>query len=122
MVGITATSTGNGYWLVGADGGIFNFGDAGFLGSEGNKQLNAPMVGITATSTGNGYWLVGADGGIFNFGDAGFLGSEGGSHLNAPVVGIARTPTRRNPRTALAAGSSDLTSVERVSHYLVKSA
>jgi hypothetical protein len=30
---MTATSTGNGYWLVGADNGIFAFGDAHFFGS-----------------------------------------------------------------------------------------
>ncbi len=27
-VGITSTPTGNGYWLVAADGGVFAFGDA----------------------------------------------------------------------------------------------
>ena len=37
---------GNGYWLQGADGGIFTFGDAPFLGSMGGLHLNAPMVGI----------------------------------------------------------------------------
>ena len=46
IVGIAATSTGNGYWEVASDGGIFNFGDAGFLGSQGGKQLNKPIVGI----------------------------------------------------------------------------
>ncbi|MGH9055094.1 MAG: glycoside hydrolase family 5 protein [Acidimicrobiales bacterium] len=38
--------TSQGYWLVGADGGIFSFGDAGFYGSEGGKPLNAPVVGM----------------------------------------------------------------------------
>ena len=32
IVGIASTPTGNGYWLVGADGGVFNFGDAKLLG------------------------------------------------------------------------------------------
>ena len=32
IVGIASTLTGHGYWLVGADGGIFNFGDARLLG------------------------------------------------------------------------------------------
>src|SRR5437773_1270000 len=74
-VGTAAAPTGKGYWLVAADGGIFNFGDAEFLGPAGSLRLNRPIVGIAATSTGQGYWLVAADGGIFNFGDAGFLGS-----------------------------------------------
>ena len=35
----------NGYWLVAADGGIFNYGDAGFFGSTGAIKLNKPIVG-----------------------------------------------------------------------------
>jgi N-acetylmuramoyl-L-alanine amidase len=52
------TPDGKGYWLVAADGGIFTFGDAPFYGSEGGRQLAAPVVGMAATPTGNGYWLV----------------------------------------------------------------
>src|SRR5581483_8587146 len=33
VVGMEATPTGKGYWLVASDGGIFGFGDAGFFGS-----------------------------------------------------------------------------------------
>jgi hypothetical protein len=33
IVGIAATPDGGGYWMVGADGGVFAFGDAGFYGS-----------------------------------------------------------------------------------------
>jgi hypothetical protein len=33
IVGMAATATGNGYWLVASDGGIFTFGDAHFHGS-----------------------------------------------------------------------------------------
>jgi hypothetical protein len=32
-------SDGGGYWLVGADGGVFAFGDAGFYGSAGASGL-----------------------------------------------------------------------------------
>ena len=73
------TPTGDGYWLVASDGGIFTFGDAGFHGSTGNIALNKPIVGMAATPTGAGYWLVASDGGIFTFGDAGFYGSHAGS-------------------------------------------
>ena len=41
--------TDTGYWLQGADGGIFTFGNAEFYGSMGGRHLNAPMVGIAAT-------------------------------------------------------------------------
>ena len=33
IVGIAATPSGKGYWLVAADGGVFTFGDAPFLGN-----------------------------------------------------------------------------------------
>ncbi len=62
-------SNGEGYWLVGSDGGVFAYGDADYFGSTGGKHLNAPIVGIAVTANGNGYWLVGSDGGVFAFGD-----------------------------------------------------
>ena len=92
-MGMAATPTGAGYWLVASDGGIFAFGDAPFLGSMGGLPLDQPVVGMAATPTGRGYWLVASDGGIFAFGDAPFLGSMGGLPLDQPVVGMAATPT-----------------------------
>ena len=44
----TGPLTGMGYWMVGRDGGIFSFGDAGFYGSAGGVPLNTPIVGISA--------------------------------------------------------------------------
>ena len=81
MVAITPTSTGNGYWLVASDGGIFSFGDSTFYGSlpglgfhpAGSRlphSLNAPIVGMVPTFTGHGYFMVASDGGVFAFGDA----------------------------------------------------
>ena len=90
---MAATPSGNGYWLVASDGGIFTFGDAVFYGSKGGQPLNKPIVGMAATPTGHGYWLVASDGGIFTFGDALFYGSTGGQPLNKPIVGMAATPT-----------------------------
>jgi len=110
IVGMAMDPTGNGYWLVGKDGGVFNFGAAasygstytyGLTGLGGSHPLNAPIVGMAADPQGGGYWLVAADGGVFNFGSAKFYGSTytygltglGGSHpLNAPIVGIIPTP------------------------------
>ena len=82
--------TGKGYWLVGADGGVFTYGDAGYFGlgpGPDSVKLSAPIVGVAATADRKGYWLVGADGGVFAFGDAGYFGSlaaaprqAGGAH------------------------------------------
>ncbi|HUP87699.1 MAG TPA: S8 family serine peptidase [Acidimicrobiales bacterium] len=82
-----------GYWMVATDGGIFAFGNAGFLGSTGDIRLNSPIVGMARTVTGRGYWMVAADGGIFTFGNATFLGSTGDMKLNSPIVGMATTPS-----------------------------
>ncbi len=93
VVAIARTPDGHGYWLVGADGGVFTFGDARFYGSTGDLTLNQPIVGMAPTRDGGGYWLVAADGGIFTFGDARFFGSTGGLTLNEPIVGMAASPT-----------------------------
>ena len=100
IIGIVATVDGGGYWMVGADGGVFAFGDAGFVGSSGqiNPALpaggsnsfvpNKPIIGIVASADGGGYWMVGADGGVFAFGDAGFVGSLGNNPPANPIVAI----------------------------------
>ena len=93
-LGITCTAPAApvGYRTVASDGGVFDFGNLPFCGSEGGQPLNRPVVGMAATRAGGGYWLVASDGGIFTFGDATFFGSTGAMHLNRPVVGMAATP------------------------------
>jgi len=100
IVGAAATQTGEGYYLVASDGGIFTFGDATYHGSHGGTPLNKPIVGmaghLSTTAFGDGgidgYWEVASDGGIFTYGDAPFDGSHGGSPLNKPIVAMAATP------------------------------
>ena len=41
-----------GYWMVAADGGIFSYGSARFLGSTGALRLNQPIVGMAPTPSG----------------------------------------------------------------------
>jgi hypothetical protein len=89
VVGLAAQPGGQGYWLLGADGGVFSYGLARFHGSTGGLRLNAPVVGMASTPDGGGYWLVARDGGIFAYGDATFFGSMGGQRLNQPIVGMA---------------------------------
>ncbi len=92
VVTMVAEPSGTGYWLAGADGGIYAMDGAPFFGSVGNLHLQGPVVGMAATPDGKGYWLVALDGGVFAFGDAGFYGSMGAQHLNVPMVGMAATP------------------------------
>jgi hypothetical protein len=91
LVDITTNPSGDGYWTVSADGGVFTFGNAPFHGSAGGMHLNAPVVAMAAARGGAGYWLTAWDGGVFTFGNAAFRGSLGGTRLNAPIMGIAPT-------------------------------
>ena len=72
---MAATPSGNGYWLVAGDGGIFTFGDAHFRGAA---RLAYPtrIVGIATTPSGNGYWIASAGGGTLAFGDARPFGTQ----------------------------------------------
>jgi hypothetical protein len=91
---------GDGYWLAGADGGVFSYGSAPFVGSAAGLHLNRPIVAAAATPDHRGYWLVAADGGVFAFGDARYAGSVPGlglapagtpgpaPHLSSPIVGV----------------------------------
>ena len=49
QIGISSTRSGNGYWSVSSDGGIFTYGDAPFHGSMGGRALQKPIVGIAST-------------------------------------------------------------------------
>jgi hypothetical protein len=87
IVGMAVDHSTGGYWLVAADGNVYNF-NAPFFGDAGATPLNQPIVGMAANENGDGYWLVARDGGIFAFGKAKYYGSTGGIHLNQPIVGI----------------------------------
>ncbi len=106
-IAMAVTPDGKGYWLLGADGGIFSYGDASFEGSAGQINPSRPaggsnsftpvkeIVGIVSTADGKGYWMVGQDGGVFAFGDATFVGSSGQINPNLPAGGSnAFTPNR----------------------------
>lgn len=69
-VAIRSTPSGNGYWIVSSDGGVYSFGDAGFYGAMAGKRLAAPIVNFEIHPSGKGYWLLGGDGGVFAFGEA----------------------------------------------------
>ena len=70
-----------------ADGGIFTYGDASFVGSAGGTRLSAPVVGMAAADSG-GYWIATSAGTVLNYGHAGAFGSAPPGSAVA-FVGIA---------------------------------
>lgn len=92
VVGIAADNTGWGYWLVGADGGVFAFGGATFLGSTGSGGLAQSVVGIAARP--EGYGLTDTGGNVVTY--------------NRPASGVRDTlfrDQRLNPGEQLVSGN-----------------
>jgi Bacterial Ig-like domain (group 3) len=91
---IAGTAGGKGYYVVGAGGGVFTFGNARFYGSvPGLRKRVSNIVSIAVTSDDRGYYLLGSDGGIFTFGNAKFYGSLPGIGVRTQhVVGMVAYP------------------------------
>jgi hypothetical protein len=108
IVGMAATPSGQGYWLVTANGQVMAHGDAQFYGDLTGTTLNQPIVGMApsydASGNVNGYWLDASDGGIFAYGGAQFYGSMGSHPLNQPMVSMAVTPDGHGYWTVAADG------------------
>ncbi len=45
---IVMTADGKGYWMGASDGGVFSFGDAGFVGSLGGQTIQSPIVSMAS--------------------------------------------------------------------------
>src|SRR5271170_8397846 len=57
IVGMVPSRDDGGYFMVGADGGVFSFGDARFEGScPGIGGCVSTAVAVMPDATGNGYW------------------------------------------------------------------
>jgi hypothetical protein len=83
----------SGYLLSAADGGLFAFGNAQFMGSATSLNLKENIVGIMSSPDFGGYWQVANDGGVFAFGDAQFHGSVGDFVAVVPnIKGMAADP------------------------------
>jgi uncharacterized protein YkwD len=87
-VSIAATPSGQGAWVVDANGRVSALGDAAALGSASG----APAVGLTPTPSGAGYWITASNGTVYPFGDAAYHGSVAGMALKSPIIGMASSP------------------------------
>jgi hypothetical protein len=91
IVGVVPSSDDSGYFMVGADGGVFAFGDAKFEGScPGIGGCSGAAVAVMPDASGDGYWVVTATGHVYSFGDATYFGAPGPQSV--PVTSAVRTP------------------------------
>jgi hypothetical protein len=83
-----------GYWMVGADGKVYAFGQSQRFGDAGlTPGTNA--VDLEPTPSGDGYWVVDDAGGVSSFGDAVYRGAPDSLALkaNEKVTSLSTTPT-----------------------------
>jgi hypothetical protein len=106
VVGMVPSFDDGGYFMVGADGGVFAFGDAKFEGScPGIGGCSGVAVAVMPDATGNGYWVVTATGHVYAFGDAPNFGAPGPQ--GSPVTSAVRTPDGGGYWILLADGAVD---------------
>ncbi|MGH9041592.1 MAG: phytase [Acidimicrobiia bacterium] len=84
----------SGYWMVGADGKVYPFGDAKSLG-DAPVGAGTEAVDLEPTPSGAGYWIVDAAGHVFANGDARWLGNAEEARLIAgeKVTSLSSTGT-----------------------------
>ena len=97
---VTPASGRSGYWMLGADGKVFPFGQAAGhgdavapLAASGPARVDA--ADVESTPSGNGYWLVDSRGTVYPYGDARQHGGVDAGRL-APgetVTSLSATPS-----------------------------
>jgi hypothetical protein len=89
----------SGYWMLGADGKVFPFGQAGGHGDAVSALASGPArvdaADVEPTPSGNGYWLVDARGTVRPFGDAKPFGNVDAARLSPgeTVTSLSATPS-----------------------------
>ena len=80
--------SGKGYWVLGGDGRLQNFGDAAALGAA--SAPGATPIDFATTSSGTGAWVLGDNGAIVALGNARRMGdlTNVGVKWSHPAVGI----------------------------------
>jgi hypothetical protein len=79
---------GGGYWMLGADGKVYAFGNAPRAGSARGFE-----VAMAARADGRGYWTVDAAGDVSHFGTAAGHGGNPPLHAGERVSAISATPS-----------------------------
>ncbi len=80
----------SGYWMLTADGHVYNFGGAAKLGEP--SEHNNVHVDIEPTPSGHGFWVLRAGGAVTLFGDAAELDSGPKLPTGERYVSLSATP------------------------------
>jgi hypothetical protein len=83
----------SGYWMVGSEGRVYNFGDAKSYG-DATLAAGAQAVDIEPTPSGNGYWIIDDQGHVFAKGDAVAMGDVDRGILNPAEVVTSLSATK----------------------------
>lgn len=104
VVGTVLAPGCTGYWQFGADGGVFAFGSAPYLGRADTTAAD-PTVAMATTPDGRGYWLVDATGTVTTHGDATDLPASSPGPLTGRVVALVPTPDAKGYWIATTTGA-----------------
>ena len=85
---VTIAGPRSGYWMLGALGNAYAFGDAAHLG-----DASGPVVAMAARRDGRGYWIVDARGTVHHFGTAADHGGRPALRAGEAVSTISATPS-----------------------------
>ncbi|HET9772850.1 MAG TPA: VCBS repeat-containing protein, partial [Acidimicrobiia bacterium] len=93
---VVARPARTGYWMVGADGAVYGFGDAAYHG-RATPAVGAAVVDLEPTPSGDGYWLADSLGTVTARGDALWYGNVDAGALakEERVTSLSATPTGR---------------------------
>ncbi len=94
--GASSAAVRSGYWMVGAGGTVYAFGEARWLGNAA-VPAGVDAVDLEPTPSDAGYWVVDGRGTVSSFGDAARLGSVNAGELAAKekVTSLSATPSGR---------------------------
>jgi len=81
-----STTTGPGYWMLGADGSVYAFGGVGNFGAP-----KAAAVSIASRRDGRGYWVVDSSGHVHAYGTARTYGDPPELDADEAVTAISAT-------------------------------
>ena len=86
-----------GYWMLGADGSVFTFGDALYYGATAYPawRTGAAAIAIAATADGNGYRIVDYAGIVRVYGSARFFGDRPALGAGERVTAISSTHSNK---------------------------